>query len=92
MFTLWQIGRMEEWVPFLPIFSVLCGCEDDLSALFALTMFMGISGKAGLMGNLNVNVTHMEIENNVITINHDIVPPSYACPGCEFIGSVLGYG
>lgn len=61
-----------------------CSCEGDLPALFTLTMLMGISGKAGLMGNLNVNVTHTEIENNVITINHDIVPPSYACPGYNF--------
>jgi len=61
-----------------------CSCEGDLPALFTLTMLMGISGKAGLMGNLNVNVTHTEIENNVITINHDIVPPSYACPECKF--------
>lgn len=78
-----------EYQPCL-VFSILidegipCGCEGDLPALFTLTMLMGISGKGGLMGNLNVNVTHMEIENNVITINHDIVPPSYACPGCKF--------
>ncbi|WP_461864334.1 L-arabinose isomerase family protein [Thermococcus sp.] len=59
------------------------GCEGDLPALFTMTALMAISGKAALMGNLNENVTHWDIENGIITINHDVMPPSYACPLCK---------
>jgi hypothetical protein len=52
------------------------GCEGDTSALLTMSMLMGLSGKSALMGNLFSNTTHNDIENNVIVINHDVVPPS----------------
>jgi len=53
-----------------------CGCEGDTSALLGMSILMGLSGKSALMGNLFENNTHDDIENNVIVINHDVVPPS----------------
>jgi hypothetical protein len=75
-----------ELLPPLEDEGIPCSCEGDLPALFTLTMFMGISGKASLMGNLNVNVTHMEIENNVITINKEHIPfsPAVGVPPRSF--------
>lgn len=52
------------------------GCEGDTSALLGMSILMGLSGKSALMGNLFANATHDDIENNVIVINHDVVPPS----------------
>lgn len=57
------------------------GCEGDTSALISMSILMGISGEAALMGNLFSNTTHEDIESNVIVINHDIVPPSMAGKG-----------
>ena len=77
-----------EYVPCMA-FSLLIddgipsGCEGDLPALFTMTVLMAISGKGALMGNLNENVTHWDIEKGIITINHDVIPPSYACPMCR---------
>mgnify|MGYP000312399422 FL=1 len=77
-----------EYVPCLA-YSLLidegipCGCEADLSALFVMAMLMGVSSKSVLMGNLNENATHMDIENNIVVVNHDVLPPSFVCPACK---------
>ena len=77
-----------EYVPCLA-YSLLidegvpCSCEADLPALFAMAMLMGVSGRSVLMGNLNENVTHMDIEDNIVVVNHDVLPPSFACPACK---------
>ncbi|RLI12845.1 hypothetical protein DRO35_02040 [Candidatus Bathyarchaeota archaeon] len=52
------------------------GCEGDTSAIISMAILMGLSGEAALMGNLFANTTHRDIENNVIVINHDVVPLS----------------
>jgi hypothetical protein len=52
------------------------GCEGDTSALLTMSILMGLSGRSALMGNLFCNATHNDVENNVIVINHDVVPPS----------------
>lgn len=52
------------------------GCEGDTSALLGMSILMGLSEKSALMGNLFANATHNDVENNVIVINHDVVPPS----------------
>ena len=78
-----------EYVPCLA-FSLLinegipCGCEGDLPTLFTLALVMGVSGKPALMGNLNENVTHSDIENNIVVVNHDVVPPYFTCMGCKY--------
>jgi len=78
-----------EYVPCLA-FSLLinegvpCGCEGDLPTLYTLALLMGVSGKPALMGNLNENVTHSDIENNIVVVNHDVVPPYFACIGCKY--------
>lgn len=78
-----------EYVPCLA-FSLLinegipCGCEGDLPTLFTLALVMGVSGKPALMGNLNENVTHSDIENNIVVVNHDIAPPYFTCMGCKY--------
>jgi hypothetical protein len=61
------------------------GCEADLPALLTMIFLMTASGDTAFMGNLNENVTHWDIEHNIVTINHDVVPPSYSCPGCSYI-------
>jgi len=60
------------------------GCEADLPTLLTMAILMAASGDAAFMGNLNENVTHWDIEHNIVTINHDVVPPSYSCPGCSY--------
>jgi len=78
-----------EYVPCLA-YSILinegvpCGCEADIPALYAMTILMSISKKPVLMGNLNANVTHADIERNNIVVNHDIVPPYFACNNCKY--------
>ena len=64
---------MDEGIP--------CGCEGDTSALISMASLMGISGSSSLMGNLFANTTHEDIKNNVIVINHDVVPPSMGADG-----------
>jgi len=77
-----------DYVPCLA-FSLLidegipCGCEADLPALLTMSMLMGISNSPALMGNLNENVTHSDIESNIVVVNHDVVPTSLSCPGCK---------
>ncbi|MGC9086883.1 MAG: L-arabinose isomerase family protein [Thermoproteota archaeon] len=77
-----------EYVPCVS-FSLLidegipCGCEADIPTLFAMAMLMGTSEKPAMMGNLNENVIHADIEQNVIVLNHDVVPLSMACQGCK---------
>ncbi len=61
------------------------GCEADLPALLAMSILMAASGDTAFMGNLNENVTHWDIEHNIVTINHDVVPPSYSCPSCKYL-------
>lgn len=56
-------------------------CERDFGALLSMTILMNLSGGAALHGNLFANCTHEDIEGNVITINHDVVPPSMAGRG-----------
>lgn len=59
------------------------GCEGDTNALMMMTLLMGISGHPALMGNLFENATHADIEDDVIVINHDVVPPDMGCKGCQ---------
>jgi len=59
------------------------GCEGDTNALMMMTLLMGISGHPALMGNLFENATHADIEDNIIVINHDVVPPDMGCKGCQ---------
>lgn len=59
------------------------GCEGDISQLISLQLLMGVSGNAGLMGNLFANAIHSDIEENTIVINHDVLPPSMACQNCK---------
>jgi len=61
------------------------GCEADLPALLTMSILMAATGDSAFMGNLNENVTHWDIEKNIITVNHDVVPPSYSCPGCKYL-------
>lgn len=76
-------------VELVPCFSFAClidegipsGCEGDTSALISMSILMGLSGEAALMGNLFANTTHEDIEDNVIVINHDVVPPSMRAKG-----------
>jgi hypothetical protein len=60
-----------------------CGCEGDTNALMMMTALMGISGRPALMGNLFENATHSDIEENIISINHDVVPPGMSCRECQ---------
>ena len=59
------------------------GCEGDISQLITLQMLMGVSGEAGIMGNLFENAIHADIEKNHIVINHDVMPPSMSCQNCQ---------
>ena len=78
-----------EYVPCLA-FSLLIneripyGCEGDLPTLFTLALVMGVSGKPALMGNLSENVTHSDIENNIVVVNHDVVSSYFTCMGCKY--------
>ena len=49
-----------------------------------MSLLMGISNQAVMMGNLNENATHEDLEKNIIVINHDVLPPSMACKGCQY--------
>ncbi len=60
------------------------GCEADIPALLTMSLLMAAAGDSAFMGNLNENVTHWDIEHNIVTINHDVVPPSYGCPNCKY--------
>jgi len=60
------------------------GCEADLPALLTMSLLMAAARDSAFMGNLNENVTHWDIEHNIVTINHDVVPPSYGCPNCKY--------
>jgi L-fucose isomerase-like protein len=77
-----------EYVPCVS-FSLLigegipCGCEADIPTLFAMAMLMGISEKPAMMGNLSSNTMHADIEQNIIVLNHDVVPLSMACQRCK---------
>lgn len=76
----------EEYVPCLA-YSLLidegipCACEADLPALFIMAALMAM-GASAMIGNLNENVTHADIEQNIVVLNHDVMPPSFACRGC----------
>jgi L-fucose isomerase-like protein len=60
-----------------------CGCEADLPALFTMGALMGASGGSAMIGNLNENVTHADIEQDIVVLNHDIVPLSLASSVCK---------
>ena len=76
---------------YVPCFSVsrlidegiVWACEGDISALLAMAILMSVSGEAALMGNIFENNTHQDIENNIIVINHEILPPSMRCSDCQ---------
>lgn len=78
---------------YVPCFSVsqlidegcVWACEGDVSALLAMAILMGISQQPATMGNIFENTTHQDIENNVIVLNHDVLPPSMACRGCPVV-------
>lgn len=56
--------------------SIPYGCEGDTNQLITIAMFMGVSNKAALMGNLFENALHKDIQENIIVVNHDVIPPS----------------
>lgn len=58
-------------------------CEGDIPALYTMAAIMSACGKPVLMGNLISNATHRDLENNFITINHDVIPPSMGCSRCR---------
>lgn len=66
---------IDEDIPF--------GCEGDTNQLITTALFMGVSGKAALMGNLFENALHKDIEENTIVINHDVIPPSMIKEGVK---------
>lgn len=81
------------WLPnieYVPCFAfsllsdegIAAGCEGDIPALYAMASILGASGEPVMMGNLNNNATHEDIENNIITVNHDVIPPSMGCSEC----------
>ena len=59
------------------------GCEGDINQLIMQRLLQGSGGKNALMGNLFENATHKDILENTIVINHDVLPPSMACPGIK---------
>ena len=61
------------------------GCEGDINQLIMMAALMAISRQAVLMGNLNENATHQDIENGIIVINHDVLPFSMRCKGCPIV-------
>ncbi len=62
---------------------IVFGCECDVNQVISLSLLMGASGNSGMMGNLFENAIHADVINNTIVINHDIMPPSFACKGCK---------
>ena len=50
-----------------------------------MAILMSISQGPATMGNIFENTTHQDIENNVIVLNHDVLPPSMACKGCPLV-------
>ena len=78
---------------YVPCFSVsqlidegyIWACEGDISALLAMAILISISQEPATMGNIFENTTHQDIENNVIVLNHDVLPPSMACKGCPIV-------
>jgi len=60
-------------------------CEGDISALLAMAILIGISQGPAMMGNIFENTTHQDIEDNVIVLNHDVLPPSMVCKGCPIV-------
>ncbi|MGB9764444.1 MAG: L-arabinose isomerase family protein [Candidatus Saccharicenans sp.] len=82
------------WLPdveYVPCFTfsqlieeeIMAACEGDLPALLMGAALMGASEEPVLMGNLDANATHKDLENNIITINHDLVPLSLGHPTCR---------
>jgi L-fucose isomerase-like protein len=65
---------IDEGVPY--------GCEGDTNQLITAAMFMGVSGSAALMGNLFENAIHQDILDDVIVINHDVVPNCLVQENC----------
>lgn len=79
-----------EFVPCLAFSHLIdegipCGCEADIPALLTMSILIGISSKPAIMGNLNENVTHSDLESNIVVINHDVVTRSYGCPRCRYV-------
>ncbi len=60
-----------------------CSCEADIPALITMAILMGVSGGPVLMGNLNENATHVDIEQNIVVVNHDVVPTTMIAPSCS---------
>jgi len=78
-----------EYVPCLAFSHLIdegipCGCEADIPTLLTMALLMGISGEPATMGNLNENVTHSDLESNIVVINHDVITRSYGCLGCKY--------
>ena len=82
------------WLPdveYVPCFTfsklieegIIAACEGDLPALLMAAALQGASAAPVLMGNLDANATHEDLENNIITINHDLVPLSLGNPACR---------
>lgn len=81
--------RDAEYVPCLAFSHLIdegipCGCEADIPTLLTMALLMGISGEPATMGNLNENVTHSDLESNIVVINHDVITRSYGCQGCKY--------
>jgi hypothetical protein len=82
------------WLPdveYVPCFAfsqlieegVIAAYEGDIPALLMAAALKGASEEPVLMGNLDANATHNDLENNIITINHDLVPVSMGHPTCR---------
>lgn len=52
------------------------GCEGDTGQLLVQQILGGVSGTSALMGNLFENATHQDVLDDVVVINHDVLPPS----------------
>ena len=65
---------------------VIYACEADIPSLVPHLLINGMSGKGGFLGNFNmVHVQHAEIANNVIGIEHDVLPTSWCTSKCRIL-------
>ncbi len=78
-----------EYVPCLAFSHLIdegipSGCEGDIPSLITMALAMGVSGEPAIMGNLNENVMHRDLESDIIVVNHDIITKSFRCLGCPY--------
>ena len=78
-----------EYVPCLAFSHLIdegipSGCEGDIPSLLAMALAMGVSGEPAIMGNLNENVMHRDLDRDTVVINHDVVTKSFRCLRCPY--------